>query len=748
MKIIYKLLFLLFFSTLLFAQNISVVLTPYFKESMRDICFVNDQTGWMCGTAGYIYKTTNGGDSWTQQNSGVTKDIQKLFFMNENLGYAGTVLGSILKTTDGGNNWTEYIFGSQRPTVSFTYCDALYFTNINTGYIIAGALKNFFLFKTTDGGINWSIKDSLISTDNTVRWYDMSFYNESSGAIVSSKKNFQKYTTDGGETWSFSTAIVDNFFAMQKAVRWLSPNTLISLGEGNEFNGVPVPIYKSTDGGNNWVKKNQSVITCFDRVKDAYFKNGNEGVAAGSNGFYKGFVIKTTDAGETWSTSETGYASSFQAIDGSNNTLYGLGPSSHVLKSTDFGDNWKMLPFTSPTSIYQIYFDKGKGYALTRSGDFYVSKDGTGRSWEYLSNTGKNETSSMYFFNNTTGLVLGENQDIRKTTDGGQTWRSVNAPTPYSSRSKVGGITFGDQNTGYAWFSLTDYADYRVFKSTDAGETWNQVSLLTGPPPSGYIQGNLIFFDANNGVILGPYNYKLRTTNGGTSWDTAFVHNFPLYLVKKGFQDVAKLSNTKAIAIGDNFICMTTDQGLNWNYIDHKLNGIDSSFYNIKFSGTDTGYIGCFGGTFLKTTDGGFTWEKNDSLNGKYILYSCGINESGNLFFGTSTGYILSNVPPNGIRNDNETTIPDYFSLMQNYPNPFNPVTRIEYSIPYSVNTPLVQLKVYDLLGKEVATLVNSYQPAGNYKIDFNGNALTSGIYFYRLKAGNFIQTRKLMLVK
>jgi photosystem II stability/assembly factor-like uncharacterized protein len=747
MKNIYKLFFFLVFSSLLFAQDFSVVLTPYFRDFMNDICFPNDHTGWICGNNGYIYKTTDGGDSWTQQNSGVTKNLQKLFFLNENLGYAGSVQGSILKTSDGGNNWSEYIFGDVRPTVPFGYCDDLFFTNKDTGFVVAGALKNFFLFKTTDGGVNWAIKDSLISTDNTVRWYDMSFYNDSLGAIVSSKKNLQKYTTDGGETWTLSTPIADNFFAMQKAVRWLSPNTVISMGEGNEFNGVPVPIYKSTDGGINWVKKNSSVITCFDRVKDVYFKNSNEGIGVGSNGFYKGFVIKTSDGGENWATSVTNYAASFVAIDGSNNTLYGLGPSSHVLKSTDFGDNWKMLPFTSPTAIYGIYFDKDKGFALTSNGDFYVSKNGVGDSWEYLSNTGANNAYSMYFFNSSTGLVLEENQNIVKTTDGGQTWRNVLPALPYSSRAKVGGITFGDETTGYAWFSLNDYADYFVFKSTDAGETWNKVWETTGP---GYIQGDLVFFDANTGVILGPGNYKMRTTNGGATWDTAFVNNFPSYLLKKGFRDVAKISNSKAVAVGDHFICMTTDAGLNWNYIDHKINNTDSSFYKIAFSNADTGYIGCSDSTFFKTFDGGLTWQK-DSLNGKYAVYSIGMNPAGDVIFGTSTGYILEKKHvPTGINNELGTVLPSKFALKQNYPNPFNPATLIEYSIPDYLhgNSSLVELKVFNLLGKEVATLVNSYQPAGNYKIEFNASKLTSGVYFYRLKAGNFIQTRKLILMK
>src|ERR1017187_6057427 len=340
MKIIYKLLFLFLVASAVHAQNFSVVLTPYFQNYMTKIYFVNDQTGWMCGSAGLIYKTTDGGNNWIQQNSGVTKNLQKIFFLDENVGYVGTVQGSVLKTSDGGNTWTEYVFSNLRPSVAFGYCDALYFINQNTGFIVAGALKYFYLFKTTDGGINWAVKDSLITIDNTVRWYDLSFYNDSLGVIVSSKKNLQKYTTNGGETWTLSTAIVDNFFGNQKAVRWLSSNSVVSLGEGNAFNGVPVPIYKSTDGGKDWVKKNQSVITDFDRVEDVYFKDSINGVGVGSDGFYKGFVIKTSDGGETWTTSQTNYAIGFLSISGSNNTLYGLGASSHVLKSTDFGANW------------------------------------------------------------------------------------------------------------------------------------------------------------------------------------------------------------------------------------------------------------------------------------------------------------------------------------------------------------------------------------------------------------------------
>lgn len=94
---------------------------------------------------------------------------------------------------------------------------------------------------------------------------------------------------------------------------------------------------------------------------------------------------------------------------------------------------------------------------------------------------------------------------------------------------------------------------------------------------------------------------------------------------------------------------------------------------------------------------------------------------------------------------DEEATQPYAFSLRQNYPNPFNPVTTIEFSIP---NSAKVELKVYDLLGREVATLVNEYKQAGNYNIQFNALSLASGVYFYKITAGSFQDVKKMILIK
>ena len=90
-------------------------------------------------------------------------------------------------------------------------------------------------------------------------------------------------------------------------------------------------------------------------------------------------------------------------------------------------------------------------------------------------------------------------------------------------------------------------------------------------------------------------------------------------------------------------------------------------------------------------------------------------------------------------------TFPKVYSLSQNYPNPFNPSTIIKYDV---AKESFVSLKIYDMLGREVKTLVNEDKPAGSYEIKFNASNLSSGIYFYRIKAGEFVQSKKMILLK
>ena len=123
------------------------------------------------------------------------------------------------------------------------------------------------------------------------------------------------------------------------------------------------------------------------------------------------------------------------------------------------------------------------------------------------------------------------------------------------------------------------------------------------------------------------------------------------------------------------------------------------------------------------------------------VLDTSGINTSGIGAYAIVDDLSLGG--PTDI-NDDQTTI-NSFKLNQNYPNPFNPSTTISFSIP---NEEFVSLKVFNSLGEEVAKLVNETKPAGNYSVSFNASSLTSGVYFYKISEGNFIQTKKMILMK
>ena len=123
------------------------------------------------------------------------------------------------------------------------------------------------------------------------------------------------------------------------------------------------------------------------------------------------------------------------------------------------------------------------------------------------------------------------------------------------------------------------------------------------------------------------------------------------------------------------------------------------------------------------------------------------VNVDGSLFSDILPGQSITTYVSSGISVGNETVtnLPSSIQLEQNYPNPFNPNTKISYQLPVSS---VVSLKVYDLLGREVATLVDGRMSAGNHHVTFDASGLASGVYLYRISAGNFVQTKRMLLVK
>ena len=151
-------------------------------------------------------------------------------------------------------------------------------------------------------------------------------------------------------------------------------------------------------------------------------------------------------------------------------------------------------------------------------------------------------------------------------------------------------------------------------------------------------------------------------------------------------------------------------------------------------------------GIILRTSDGGTSWEEQTSgtanlLTNVYftdVLNGWLVGENGIILHTTNGGVSF-------VEEEQLSEVPTVFLLSQNYPNPFNPSTKIKYSVPQSSN---VTIKVFDILGKEIETLVNEEKPAGTYELTWIAEGLPSGVYFYQLKAGSFIETKKMLLLK
>ena len=170
----------------------------------------------------------------------------------------------------------------------------------------------------------------------------------------------------------------------------------------------------------------------------------------------------------------------------------------------------------------------------------------------------------------------------------------------------------------------------------------------------------------------------------------------------------------------------------------------DSIFYSNK---TNWNYFGLLDSQQVHNASW-FSYEISKKFGFVSSDYSGGIfevwyNVSGCIISGITYGELLVSV-------ETSEVIVNRYILYQNYPNPFNPSTKIKFTVP-SVETghaPSLQLIIYDVLGKEIVTLVNEEKPAGSYEVEFNGNNLSSGVYFYQLRAGSFIQTKKMILMK
>ena len=199
------------------------------------------------------------------------------------------------------------------------------------------------------------------------------------------------------------------------------------------------------------------------------------------------------------------------------------------------------------------------------------------------------------------------------------------------------------------------------------------------------------------------------------------------------------------IVVGEATMLRSDDGGINWTVPVYPSSNL---LYSVSFGDPNNGFAVGLQGRILKTADGGVNWIELPYIS-SYHYHGVSFSDQNH---GTIVGYdgVILRTTTGGLSwtegdKKGDRHIPQHLSLSQNYPNPFNPSTSLAFDLP---RTSIVTLKIYNMLGEEVATLVSDRLSAGSYSYEWDASSLASGVYIYRLEAEGFVQTRKMILMK
>ena len=391
------------------------------------------------------------------------------------------------------------------------------------------------------------------------------------------------------------------------------------------------------------------------------------------------------------------------------------------------GDFWSV---TSLDSTGISIFSKTNDNILYAGGpgELYKSIDG-GLNWINLfNNWSYTYINSVITYNDSLVLIGTGNYGqsnyvgILRSFDQGSTWSKIAfIDTGIGILYEHNGLTFATTFTG------------DIYCSADTGLGWEKVYENTTGNGINSFAG-----DNNSKLIAGFLHGSIaRSSDNGISWTMITPNWTVLYVYDLLFVDDFILAAT------DIGIFKSTDFGENWDRL-----GSEIIFSAARLLFIPPAQIYAMDGNWMHdkfyfSNDKGENWDiLNSGLPENSYFYDM-TKHRNYIFVGSDYGVYKSEEITSV--QDKQDNIISKFSLSQNYPNPFNPKTKIDYQI---AQLGIVSIKVYDILGKEVAILVNKVQSTGNYYVNFEGTNLPSGIYFYQLKSGDFIQTRKMILLK
>jgi photosystem II stability/assembly factor-like uncharacterized protein len=694
---------LLFFiyQTSIFAQSGWSWLNPLPSgNSMYQVKVVDASTVYILADRNILMKSTDNGITWAVKQIPYTGTAYSMHFTSATTGFVVGGSGNILKTTDSGLNWS-----ASSVIAKYGLLD-VYFPNPNLGF----AVGDDYVLKTINGGETW---DSL--NIGSWRLTSVHFSDNNHGFAPTDYNGIVFRTTNSGNSWyQDSTGFESQSYY---SVFSIDANTAYVGGNSGT-------IVKTTDGGQTW-NSVSPLPSGSSYVYALAFSSAAVGYACSS----AGDICKTTNGGNNWVTLFSSPQDYINAISiGTGGNGFAVGSSGLLVKTTDL-NTWNNLRSSIiDDKLYGVIFtDDNNGYICSTGGKILKTTN-SGNSWVIkYNNVSTSQITSICFPTPQIGYsALNNGSIVLKTTNSGENWNPIST----GETGSISQIYFSDTATGY----MCGYGTFGlggIFKTTNGGNNWQLLTL----PTSDYVGG--IKFISNQIGFAATWSNILKTTDGGNSWAS-------VYAGAGQWGPIVFPTSSIGYATGvQGYILKTTDGGNSWTKSANAVAGLATS---INFVDVNTGYLCASFGIIKKTTDGGSTWINQFSSTGNNLQSIFFTNPNTGYVVGWS-GTILKTNDGGGATAvaEHKYSSPDGFRLSQNYPNPFNPSTTIKYQIP---KTGFVTLKIYDILGKEVATLVNGNKIAGSYEVNFNASKLVSGIYIYRLQSGQFSEVKKLMLLK
>ncbi len=699
------------------------------KSAGNLFCAVSDETIYSNNRID-IFSSTDNGSSWSYKSQLSGTGVYQIHSTNATI-FVQSRTGSfdyyLYKSTDNGNSW-ELVF------------DSLFIRRIRTEGDKIYVPTSQGLFYSGDNGNSWSNISSNLPLPNYVLCTET--FN---GTLYAGLADSGVYkSTNNGISWSRSWAN-----GLTRDIRFIfSFNNTLFASEGE---GSTNRIYKSNDNGVSWAQSSFfPMIMNYYTIKDVKLTGNGIFMAVvfrqSAGSLLEGGVLYSSD-GNSWELRRQGILPNLVNTIELNNSDVFAGSGSGVFKSTNNGTVWsKSSDGIVKSQISHLTFSAGGAeWAVgIRGAGALVSAD-SGFSWIERNNGLDNLPAPTII----SSIVKGnkwfagtESNGIYTSTDNGIQW---------ISSGLVGEIPI----TAFALKGTNEIIATRaaadgVYRSTDDGNFWEQI-MSGSTSPSGIL--SVAIGGAGNIFVGNANGYVLRSTNNGANWTSSEV------ALGAGVRFLRQVGLTWFAATG-NGIYRSTNFGVSWS--PSGLQGNNVNFIAIKNSAdTLTLFASTNDAGVFFSSDNGNSWFPSN--NGLPTLNITGIRSTGTYLYAGTNGEGLWRIRIDDLITniDEETSkeLPVEFHLSQNYPNPFNPSTKIKYTIP---STPLsfgdlpagkagglgVRLIVYDVLGNEVATLVNEQKPAGIYEVEFNASQLSSGIYFYKLTAGSFAETKKMLLLK